>query len=800
MKSFEDLREAVRAALRRLLGDAFDSPGWGLRATFGDFCIVERDSKLFRYPLTFDLFGTATLGEPEPVEITYTPIKEGAGASLILGPLTEAEGGKAGSRWSVVVIQEGVSKNRTFYPGHVLQAACNLYEGVPVFWNHSDGRSLRDPRDIAGFIRGAQYGLLEAERPVGAVCATLHATDAGLRERLLEAYEAGNPDLYGLSHTVLPERTQRVKLADGPAMRVEAIKAVESVDVVSFPSAGGRVMRLVAGSSTPVPVTPEDLVTFAQKLKKVQESSLRAHLSAEPTEAEVDTLLRVLEAQGSGAPSSAGPAAPASGAPAPAQGATPPATPPATATPDSGEGRLSEADRSLLREARIQHVMAGRTFGPLQKVARRALQEMAQRDATVDEMTATADELVREAATIASPAASGSGQAIADVSADEADKVREAIDGFFMRGATERSREEYKKLTGRDAPRDGYRSIRTLYESVTGDRHVTGFIQEAQDLRRFNRLLEAIQTSTFTNLLGDSITRRMIADYRGDDVYMKWRKIVHRTVPLNDFRTQERLRWGTFSDLAIVPQLGTYDELTNPTDEKVTYAAVKRGGIVSISREAIKNDDVGFVQGIPSRLAQSAARTIHNVVFNLVITNPVQDDSVALFAAATSRGASAAGNLFTTALSKANIDTARQRLLKVTDRDGRQVLGLSPKILIVPVELEDLGWRLTTIQQAVVSGQDSTEPNIVRERYGLNELIVLETTSDTNNWFVVADPMRYPTIEIGFVDGREEPELFVQDNPTVGSVFSADKISWKERHEYAGVVLDWRPWQGGIVT
>jgi hypothetical protein len=794
VKSFEQLRDAARAALRRVLGEPYSdvTSNWSLVATFADHVIVERpDSQLSRYPVTFDLFGTASIGEPEPVEIAYVPIKEGA-ASLIIGPLTEAEGGKAGSRWSVVVIQEGLSVNRTLYPAHVLQAAAALYEGAKVFWNHSDGRTLRDPRDIAGFLRGAQYGLLEAAQPVGAICATLHATDAGLRERLLEAYDAGAPDLFGLSHTAQAE-TERVKLGDGPATRVKTIKAVESVDVVSFPSAGGRVMRLVAGSATPVPVTPEDLVTFAQKLQKLQESSLRAHLSAEPTEAEVDALLRVLEAQGSGAPSSAGLAAPATGAPAPAQGATNPAP-----TPDAG--RLTEADRSLLREARIQHVMTGRTFGPLQNVARRALQEMATRDATVAEMIAAADEIVQEAARLAQPPTGGSGQAAADVTRDEADKVLESVDGFFMHGASDQVRREYEALTGHAAPATGTRSIKRLYEDITGDRDVSGVLREARGLERFQRLLEAIGTGTFTNLLGDSITRRMIAEYRATDFSMRWRRICSNIVPLGDFRTQERLRWGSFADLAIVAQAGTYPTLADPTDEKVSYAPAKRGGIVSITREAIKNDDVGFVAQIPQKLALAAARTLHKFVFDLIITNPTLDDSVALFNASTNRGPTSDGNIHTTALSAANVAVARQRLLKVEDRDANTVLGLSPKILIVPVELEELAWRLTSIPMQPVSGNAATEPNIQVQRYGLNELIVLETMSDANDWFILADPRLQPTIEMGFVDGREEPELFVQDQPNVGSVFSADKVSWKLRHEYGGKVEDWRGMQGGIVT
>ena len=40
--------------------------------------------------------------------------------------------------------------------------------------------------------------------------------------------------------------------------------------------------------------------------------------------------------------------------------------------------------------------------------------------------------------------------------------------------------------------------------------------------------------------------------------------------------------------------------------------------------------------------------------------------------------------------------------------------------------------------------------------------------------------------------GRQDPELFVQNDATNGSVFTADKVTYKVRHIYSGTVLDHR--------
>ena len=71
--------------------------------------------------------------------------------------------------------------------------------------------------------------------------------------------------------------------------------------------------------------------------------------------------------------------------------------------------------------------------------------------------------------------------------------------------------------------------------------------------------------------------------------------------------------------------------------------------------------------------------------------------------------------------------------------------------------------------------------------------------TDVNDWSISADVMDVPGIEIGFLDGNQEPELFVQDNPTVGSMFANDKVTYKIRHIYGGAVTDFRAFDKSVV-
>lgn len=56
----------------------------------------------------------------------------------------------------------------------------------------------------------------------------------------------------------------------------------------------------------------------------------------------------------------------------------------------------------------------------------------------------------------------------------------------------------------------------------------------------------------------------------------------------------------------------------------------------------------------------------------------------------------------------------------------------------------------------------------------------------SSNFFLTAGK----PIECGFLGGKEEPEILLQDNPLVDRVFTGDQISWKVRHEHGQLMTD----------
>lgn len=345
------------------------------------------------------------------------------------------------------------------------------------------------------------------------------------------------------------------------------------------------------------------------------------------------------------------------------------------------------------------------------------------------------------------------------VTKDRLETVSERLDAFFDEG-----HKDHRQAL----------SFKEAYVDLTGDAKVSG---------RVENFTEALTSTSFSNVLGDAITRRLVKEYNNKTQLDAWRKFAS-IVPVSDFREQKRVRMGGYGDLAAVSEAAAYAAVTSPTDDVAKYSASKRGGLEKITLEMIKNDDVGAIRQIPVKLARAAKRTLSKFAFNLIVSNPTLGDSKTLFHADH-------GNLGSDALSAASFTARCLAMMKQKEAGSNEVLSIPPAFLLVPPELEETAYNLFV-------RNTNNDPQYVQTVKP--EIIPIWYATDADDWYLAADPADITGIEIGFLDGNEEPELFVQDNPTSGSVFTNDQITYKIRHIYGGAVIDYRAFQGSVVT
>ena len=318
--------------------------------------------------------------------------------------------------------------------------------------------------------------------------------------------------------------------------------------------------------------------------------------------------------------------------------------------------------------------------------------------------------------------------------------------------------------------------IREAYAQLTGDPSVSGVPNpEGSIVREANE----VTTGVLNYALLNSMTKRLIRDYRGQP--QDWRKfcIVR---PVKDFKSQDRVRLFDFGSLSTVAEGAAYTNLAWD-DAKEVYTPGKKGNMVVVTREAIVNDDLNAVTHIPRKLGRAAGITMNEFVYGMFTSNPTMGNGEKVF----DDGVQTTHlNRSTTVLSSAALQAAITLMMKQTDSAGKR-LNLKPRFLLVPPDL--YFTSLTIVNSTLVAGSNNNDANVLK---GAVEPISAAQFVDVTDWYLVCDPQDVESIEIGFVGGVEEPQLLMQNQPTVGSVFTNDQISFRIRWEFGGGWLDYR--------
>ena len=754
-RDFRQLIDLVRSAIGAVVYPAKpENDRWvSLQAIYSDRAIIEMGGRKFQYGYTVS---TTPAGDQvilaAPVEVIeqYVPTVP-ADKTVVREAQADANFREAADgSIAVTLIRAGRSGNLNYYPDQVLREAVPDFEGVRVFVK-SDAEHLAGKGKAVSNLIGGIYSIrfVEGKAPdTGALVGVfkpLDPSDASVT-KMTEAVKRGMQGLLGLSIDA-NARTRKRKVGNETLREAVKFTKVHSVDLIVEPGAGGGLDRLTEAAAEPTNPTTQgsNMPLWKQRLLeaiKAKDPAKHAAINAETIgddelvnlhEAVCGSLVpepgtsRVTEAQGDNAP-------------------------------------LTRADLMVFtsRQAARERIAGAK----LHQAAKDRLQAQIS-DAPAERLTeAAVDELIKvEGAYIARMTESGAvrvpvfGNGSIQVE-DRSLLIGEMFDAFF-----DPKHKEHRNV----------QSFRECYVEVTGDKRVTGDLRNC-DLGRMAESLgvmrESIGTTTWADALGDSITRRMQTVYTGLTNLDAWKKVA-TWGPVNDFRSQERVRIGGYGNLPAVAQGAGYGALASPGDDKATYAVSKRGGTEDVTLEAIKNDDVQALRRIPLELALAAKNTLYEFVFDFFRSNPVIYDTKALYHVDH-------GNLFTAALSATEFAAHRLAMLKQTRAGSGKRMATGPATILVPFELQEMAFNL------FVRGQNLDKTFV----QSINpEVIPVDYWTDGNDWATVADPNVLPVLELGFLDGREEPELFVQDQPNAGSMFSNDKTTYKIRHIYGGTVL-----------
>lgn len=294
-----------------------------------------------------------------------------------------------------------------------------------------------------------------------------------------------------------------------------------------------------------------------------------------------------------------------------------------------------------------------------------------------------------------------------------------------------------------------------------------------------------LSTGNFSNLLLDAQNKTLLKSFMDvPSTYQIWAR-QGESVP--DFKSIHRVRLGEIGNQPTVEENGDYSDMSI-SDAKESYFVEKRGSLISLTFEAMKNDDLGGFSRLVQLQGSAMRRTINRSVYQIFFDNPTLSDSVAIF-----HSSSHGANLVTSALSVTSLNVAYSAMALQTGLNSNVILGIVPRYLVVASGIYGTAAQLLNSSADPAAGGSAAGNANTHNVYGPNggrQLALIEepllSGNDADSWYLIASNNQVDTVEYTFLQGEESP-VFEQE-----SAFIQDAVKYKVRQTWGVKCIDYR--------
>jgi len=324
--------------------------------------------------------------------------------------------------------------------------------------------------------------------------------------------------------------------------------------------------------------------------------------------------------------------------------------------------------------------------------------------------------------------------------------------------------EKYYKPQVLEAARENWKRGLTITEFLRIVARSNGWTGESnKDVKSLLRAAFApveaasgVSTYDVSGILSN-VANKMIAD-AFNAVDNAWRQIALIS-PVSDFKQME-----TYSLVGDVDyeKLGRGERIKHGNLGEIQYTnqADTYAKFLGIDRRDIINDDMGAFNRVRQRLGRGAATKLNKVFWTEFM------DNASFFASGNNNYISGA----TTNLASEGLRAGVEKFMKQTDPDG-EPLGIMPRVLLVPPELDSIARELYVSTNNNTGGAATTErvpnANVFANRFIPVSTPYLSNSSYTGYsataWYLLADPQELATIEVVFLNGVETPTVEMAD-------------------------------------
>jgi hypothetical protein len=292
----------------------------------------------------------------------------------------------------------------------------------------------------------------------------------------------------------------------------------------------------------------------------------------------------------------------------------------------------------------------------------------------------------------------------------------------------------------------------------------------------------------------------------------QWSKYA-RVENMPDFRPRLIYGLNALKGFGFVGDHGEYPNMRRTERGGPSLIIDTYGGVYSITRQAIINDDTGeLLNRNPSDMGYAAGNFVAETLVALIESNPTAYDGAAFFGGARA-------NSTTNALSEDSLADAITFMESMFDDSGYRIMIRAATLVVKSARMEMIARRIvnstvtgTSVQWTGAAGVGSQvfDKGVINPLQGIiaGDAIIREAfLSDVNDWYVFASPSDVPAFTLGFLNGQQQPFVGLKDPHVRNSMgagmdpytYELDSIDFKVRHDFGVAAVDPRGAYKGIV-
>lgn len=272
-----------------------------------------------------------------------------------------------------------------------------------------------------------------------------------------------------------------------------------------------------------------------------------------------------------------------------------------------------------------------------------------------------------------------------------------------------------------------------------------------------------------------------------------------------DFRERRLMGLTGMSRPGYVGEHGEFPQLVRGERAPASLVVDTYGGTYAMTRHLIINDEASeLLNSAPEQMGEAMAEFIVETILALVESNPTAPDGNPMTSVA--RGNQITGTEASAGLSEDTLATGISRLTKQRDDTNRRISVSVGALVVGDPRVELIARRIlnstetgTTSPSTASNVFDKGRNNPLKTVLGNASVVYDPYLSDTNDWYLFADPAKVPAFAVGFLNGQEKPQVFLK-NPEYRNLlggggqepytFELQAIDWLVRTDFGVAAVD----------